>query len=200
MNFSLRFTTIILGLVVDLQSAIVLSEEITIPQPDSAGNYTTAQSVNWEMWQVVDPDSSGLNCRVSQDFERMWRKHHLYEGVPSDMNISRWQVKRIFPPGTVLFADLAPAGNAITTDNYGQPWMKISIDSEDELSICLIRAHKKYIKPVNTSFGSGAVPIYCRRSWGALNRQPGFSQDAITALVRCPDKTNYCRKSAIAQL
>ena len=157
MNFCLRLVTIILGLVIDLESSLVLSEEITIPQPDSAGNYTTAQSMNWGTWQVVDPDSSGLNCRVSQDFEGMWRKHLLYEGVPSDMNISRWQVKRVFLPGTVLFADLAPAGNAIITDNYGQPWLKIRIDSSDELSICLLRAHKNYIKPVNTSFGSGGV-------------------------------------------
>ena len=157
MNFGLRFVTMILSLVVDLRSATVLSAEITIPQPDAAGNYTAARSINWTTWQVIDSDTSGLNCRVSQDFEQMWHRHLLYEGVPSNMNISRWQVKRIFSLGTVLFADLAPAGNSIITDNYGQPWMKIRIDSKDELSICFIRAHKRYIKPVNTSFGSGSL-------------------------------------------
>lgn len=155
MNLCWQFSTIILGLVVNLQSTIVFSQEITIPQPDPRGNYTAAQSMNWETWQVIDPDPSGLNCRVSQDFDRMWRKHLLYEGIPSDMNISRWQVKRVFSPGTILFADLAPAGNSILTDHYGKPWMKIRIDSEDESSICIIRAHQNYIKPVNTSFDSG---------------------------------------------
>lgn len=96
MNFCWRFATILGILVVDLQSTVVFAQGITIPQPEPTGNYTTAQSINWATWQVVDADSSGLNCRVSQDFEQMWRKQLLDEGVPSDRNISRWQVKRVF--------------------------------------------------------------------------------------------------------
>lgn len=79
------------------------------------------------------------------------------------MNISRWQVKRVFAPNTILYANLAPAGNGIITDNYGQPWLKIRLDSEDGSAICLIRAHRQYIKPVITSFDDAVYWQNCDR-------------------------------------
>ncbi|QEQ00557.1 hypothetical protein RHP47_03630 [Thermosynechococcus sp. QKsg1] len=57
----------------------------------------------------------------------------------------RWPVVRRFPTGTVLRANITPAGFATITDSRGLPWLKVSIGDEDR--ICLVRANRRFIRP-----------------------------------------------------
>ncbi|MDR5639202.1 MULTISPECIES: hypothetical protein [unclassified Thermosynechococcus] len=57
----------------------------------------------------------------------------------------RWPVVHRFPTGTVLRANITPAGFATITDSRGLPWFKVSIGEENH--ICLVRANHRLIRP-----------------------------------------------------
>jgi hypothetical protein len=116
-----------------------------LPKPDSNGDYSG--NVGHESWIVVDPDPNGLNCRWSEQISREW---YAPDVELPNRNISEWPVVRRFQkntPSQYLTANLSPAGFATFTDELGNPWLKVSIGSNDQ--ICLVRANAKYVQPVN---------------------------------------------------
>ncbi|WP_460194366.1 hypothetical protein [Thermosynechococcus sp. FA-CM-4201] len=118
----------------------VLAQTPNLPQPNSNGDYISRTS--HRTWVVVDPDINGLNCRWSDKVPQEW---YAPNARWPDLEIMRWPVVRRFPQGTVLTANITPAGFATITDSRGLPWLKVSIGDEDR--ICLVRANRRFIRP-----------------------------------------------------
>ncbi|URR34649.1 hypothetical protein NBE99_08315 [Thermosynechococcus sp. HN-54] len=118
----------------------VLAQTPSLPQPNSNGDYITPTS--HRTWVVVDPDINGLNCRWSDNVPQAW---YAPNARWPNLEIMRWPVVRRFPTGTVLTANITPAGFATMTDSRGLPWLKVSIGAENR--ICLVRANRRFIRP-----------------------------------------------------
>lgn len=120
------------------------STEDALPTADSNGDYSGKTS--HQKWIVVDPDPDGVNCRWSEAMPTAW---YAPDAKLPSLNISQWSVVRRFTkntPSQSLQANLTPAGFATLMDDSGKPWLKVNIDSNDQ--ICLVRANSKYIQPV----------------------------------------------------
>jgi hypothetical protein len=62
------------------------------------------------------------------------------------MNVNEWSVVQQLPTHTEIMANITPAGFAIMYDEHEQPWLKVSLNDQDD--ICLVRAHRDYVQPV----------------------------------------------------
>ncbi|GAB4386813.1 MAG: hypothetical protein Kow00121_54180 [Elainellaceae cyanobacterium] len=96
-----------------------------------------------QVWQVVDSDPNGLNCRWSASMPTDW---YSPDAQFPNQNFGQWQVVRQFPEGTTLTANLAPAGFALLYDDQQKPWLKVSIGENEQ--ICLVRANAAYVRPI----------------------------------------------------
>lgn len=114
--------------------------QTSLPQSDRNGDYRRS---GHSTWVVVDPDANGLNCRWSRQMPREW--YSPGARLPR-MDVVNWPVVRRFRTGTVLTANLTPAGFEIMYDNRNLPWLKVSIGSNDQ--ICLVRANRQFVRPV----------------------------------------------------
>lgn len=112
----------------------------TLPQVDARGNYLRTSH---RRWIVVDPDPAGLNCRWSDAVPDEW---YSPAAQYPPMNVNTWPVVQQFPTNTEFLANITPAGFAIMYDENENPWLKVSLDEQDE--ICLVRAHSDYVKPL----------------------------------------------------
>jgi len=112
----------------------------TLPQVDARGNYLRTSH---RRWIVVDPDPAGLNCRWSDAVPDEW---YSPAAQYPPMNLNAWPVVQQFPANTEFLANITPAGFAIMYYKNENPWLKVSLDEQDE--ICLVRAHSDYVKPV----------------------------------------------------
>lgn len=128
------------GLMMSAQS--LLAETIP-PEPNSNRVGDFAVRTSHPFWTVVDPDENGLSCRWSPDAPVDW-----YSPAADFPNSAfyQWPVVRTFDYGTVLTANITPAGFATLTDNRGLPWLKVRQGDNDE--ICLVRANASYILPL----------------------------------------------------
>lgn len=113
------------------------SEPVT---PDANGNYGRTDH---RTWQVVDPDPNGLNCRWHAAMPADW---YAPDTQFPNREFGQWQVVRQFSSGSILTANLAPAGFATLYDQQQQPWLKVEIGEND--TICLVRANAAYIQPI----------------------------------------------------
>ncbi len=120
----------------------VSAQDMPIPKADKNGDYFVR---GYPYWQVVDEDSAGLNGRLSMDHPFQWYS----PGCQYEKNkIYNWPVIRRFKKGTILPADLSPAGFCISMDDRRKPWVRVSIDTEPGGIICYIRANKNFVRPV----------------------------------------------------
>lgn len=127
------------------------AQDMPIPKADKNGDYIIR---GYSYWQVVDEDPAGLNGRLSKDHPFLWyspgcqyKKDKIYN----------WSVIRRFKKGTILPADLSPAGFCISMDDRGKPWVRVSIDTEPGGIICYVRANSKFIRPVKLPGASGRL-------------------------------------------
>ncbi|HEY9663397.1 MAG TPA: hypothetical protein V6C65_33540 [Allocoleopsis sp.] len=111
-----------------------------LPVADANGDYGRT---DYQMWQVVDSDPGGLNCRWSTTMPPDWYSPSTQ--FPN-RNFGQWQMVRQFSTGTTLTANLAPAGFAILYDEQQKPWLKVSIGEDEQ--ICLVRANANYVQPI----------------------------------------------------
>ncbi|MFN4280376.1 hypothetical protein [Thermosynechococcus sp.] len=118
----------------------LLAQHPTLPQPNRNGDYPLR--TGHRTWVVVDPDVKGLNCRWFPQAPKAWYSP-MAHWPPTD--IRHWPVVRRFPRGTVLRANLAPAGFAMIPDNRGLPWLKVALGKDEQ--ICLVRANRRFIRP-----------------------------------------------------
>ena len=133
---------LILSLLI-LISSQASAQEMALPKADKNGDYMIR---GYPWWQVVDEDPAGLNGRLSMDHPFQWFSPGC--GYEND-KIYNWPVIRRFRKGTILPADLSPAGFCISMDDRGKPWVRVSIDTESGGIICYVRANKNFIRPVN---------------------------------------------------
>ena len=139
---NLIVSLIIFTLLLLLSTSSAYAQSMPFPKADKNGDFVIR---GYPYWEVVDTDPAGLNGRLSMDHSYEWfspgceyRKRNIYE----------WPVVRRFKKGTLLLADLSPAGFCTSFDDRGKPWIRVSIDSEFGGIICYVRANEKYIKPV----------------------------------------------------
>ena len=121
-------------------SPVSSSPSQSSPVADANGDYGRT---NHQTWRVVDSDPGGLNCRWSAAMPTDWYSPSTQ--FP-DQNFGQWQVVRTFSVGTTLTANLAPAGFALLYDGQQKPWLKVSIDENEQ--ICLVRANVAYVEPI----------------------------------------------------
>jgi hypothetical protein len=121
-------------------SSLLVADAPPLPVADSNGNYRRS---GHRTWRVVDADPNGLNCRWSRAMPTEW---YSPAAQFPNQNFGQWSVVRRFPPGTILTANLSPAGFEVFYDVRQQPWLKVSIGENEQ--ICLVRANEIYIQPV----------------------------------------------------
>ena len=114
---------------------------ISDPPGDRTGDFSSR--TGHLFWTVVDADPSGLNCRWSPDVPEAW---YAPDADWSDRDYQNWPVAMTFDYGTVLTANITPAGFATVTDSRDLPWLKVRLGSADQ--ICLVRASSRYILPI----------------------------------------------------
>lgn len=124
-----------LAFIVGVSSAPAIAQE-EVPTfydgswPDANGDYPIRREYQ-QLWQVVDRDPDGLNCRGFLP--------------PSE---SSEEVVTTFTEGDVITAYPRSRGiYEIIDDEEGQPWLMV--DLADEAGSCWIRANSEYIVPVN---------------------------------------------------
>ncbi len=83
--------TAIAGLLLSSMSAVA------VPVPNQNGDYTQENATGHLDWRVVDPDSSGLNCRMAKRFQNtdygsMEAPDELYQDFVH--SIGEWSVVR----------------------------------------------------------------------------------------------------------
>lgn len=113
-----------------------------LPRPNSSGDYPGRSSHTF--WMVVDSDPNGLNCRWSNAMPKEW---YSPRAKLPPLTIDRWSIVRRYPRGTVLTANLTPAGFATLSDTRGKPWLKVITGPNEQ--ICLVRANARFIRPIN---------------------------------------------------
>ncbi|MEL6602734.1 MAG: hypothetical protein AAFP20_05845 [Cyanobacteria bacterium J06614_10] len=124
-------------------TALPLHAETIPPAPNSNRVGDFAVRTGHLFWTVVDPDENGLSCRWSPDAPADW---YSPAATFSDRAFYQWPAVRSFDYGTVLTANITPAGFATLTDSRGLPWLKVRQGDNDE--ICLVRANASYILPL----------------------------------------------------
>ena len=155
------------------------AQEVVDPQPTSAialrtapigtddqGNYRRTSHLTWE---VVDPDPAGLNCRWSDEMPVEW---YSPDAQLPPMTVGSWPVVKTFAPGTILRANITPAGFSALFDENRQPWLKVSLGDNDE--ICLVRANQRFVRPVlpqANQAGDFAGPVW-QDKWKVVDPDP----------------------------
>jgi len=120
---------------------------------DSEGNYQNGSARGWYVWQVVDFDPNGVNCRATSIFlDGSWQMISMISRIPTDRfptDIQNFPVVQKFPKGTVLVAITAPAGFSTWEDNEKKLWLRVSLPSQKSInSMCFVRANSKFIVPI----------------------------------------------------
>jgi len=123
-----------------LMTPATLAQGSTV-QANPDGDYSRTDH---KQWVVVDSDPAGLNCRWSDAMPDEW---YAPDAQFPPMNIRQWPVVARFEPGTILTANLTPAGFVLLYDDRYLPWLKVSIGKNDR--ICLVRANQRFIRPVD---------------------------------------------------
>ena len=115
---------------------------------DSEGNYQNGNAKGWYVWQVVDSDPNGVNCRATSVFlDGSWQALSMTSRIPTD--IQNFPVAQKFPKDTVLVANSAPAGFSTWEDNKKKLWLRVSLPSQRSInSMCFVRANSKFIVPI----------------------------------------------------
>ena len=115
---------------------------------DSEGNYQNGSARGWYVWQVVDSDPNGVNCRATSIFlDGSWQAISMTSRIPT--NIQNFPVVQKFPKGTALVANTAPAGFSTWEDNKKKLWLRVSLPSQKSInSMCFVRANSKFIVPI----------------------------------------------------
>ena len=115
---------------------------------DSEGNYQNGSARGWYVWQVVDSDPNGVNCRATSIFlDGSWQAISMTSRIPTD--IQNFPVVQKFPKGTALVAITAPAGFSTWEDNEKKLWLRVSLPSQKSInSMCFVRANSKFIVPI----------------------------------------------------
>ncbi len=125
-----------------------VSSDTSVPIATAQGDYQ-GRAADWMLWQVVDSDPGGLNCRASRPFVTGEWVRAAYEGQLSDA-IGSFPVVRRFVRGTVLFINPVPSGLSLWYDERNRPWLRIKLSNEND-SLCFVRANNRYVVPVISS-------------------------------------------------
>ena len=120
---------------------------------DSEGNYQNGSARGWYVWQVVDSDPNGVNCRATSIFlDGSWQLISMISRIPTDpfpTDIQNFPVVQKFPKGTALVAITSPAGFSTWEDNEKKLWLRVSLPSQKSInSMCFVRANSKFIVPI----------------------------------------------------
>lgn len=147
---SIKLLTLTLTGLISLNAGIASAEPIWNQNGDYQTNMRTSA---YTTWQVVDPDPSGLNCRMalqhrpalfeSQNMQSTYIESNRY-------NIANWPVLVRLSSGTRLSAPLVGRGGesqTIIRDGNGRPWLALNT----YLGACLVRANSQYIQPISAS-------------------------------------------------
>lgn len=124
---------------------------------DSEGNYQNGSARGWYVWQVVDSDPNGVNCRATSIFlDGSWQLISMISRIPTDpfpTDIQNFPVVQKFPKGTALVAITSPAGFSTWEDNKKKLWLRVSLPSQKSInSMCFVRANSKFIVPIPSLF------------------------------------------------
>ncbi|MGL5059308.1 MAG: hypothetical protein ACRC62_04935 [Microcoleus sp.] len=124
------------------QSNPQTTPKVELPQPNAQGDY---QKTRHRYWQVVDPDPSGLNCRMGN--------YSIQEiqnpGSDVVLDIDNWPVVGVLKQGQKFEISLGPSGSGVLYDEQNQAWFFIEATSDpDAPSNCFVRANSKFIQPV----------------------------------------------------
>ncbi len=105
------------------------------PEADENGDYYIVNGRDyWYMpyeWEVVDPDTNGLNCRYA---------NRRRKNGTNGKDIYNFPVGHTFPTGTKINS----AG--IKLDDRGLPWLWIGSSVTSE--ICYVRANTRFVRPI----------------------------------------------------
>jgi len=138
--------------VVPQAAASAASTASGLQQPDENGDYyqPRRRSEGSRTWRVVDPDPTGLNCRMKRDWQGITFGH---VNAPEEMgkdysaNIGAWEVMATLLPGDSLTADGGHLSQGIfVLDQDGKPWLAIS-RSGSSPATCFVRANSAFIQP-----------------------------------------------------
>lgn len=128
---------------------------IALPVPNQAGDYTNTRRGNGHRdWKVIDPDPTGLNCRMAKQFQgiAMDAVNTPDELLSRDYkpNINTWKVIRRFRPGQRLSAVTGNGMNQhLQFDDRGKPWMAVRVSTLGNVIVdCFVRANRRLIQPL----------------------------------------------------
>lgn len=113
-----------------------------LPKPNAEGDYERAPH---PYWMVVDPDPSGLNCRMGRySYNEILDPRNA---IPLDF--LSLPVVGTFSQGDRFQTDLGPAGFGRITDTRGKPWLYVmDTDANGAPSHCFVRANNQFVIPV----------------------------------------------------
>ncbi|NJK39551.1 MAG: hypothetical protein HC835_19075 [Oscillatoriales cyanobacterium RM2_1_1] len=101
------------------------------PWPDRSGDYPIRQTYHG-MWQVMDTDPQGLNCRGN---------------IPPGQGSA--QVIAQFPQDTLLNAVKRERGVfELEKDQRGFPWLRVRLYEKDGKAECWVRANSQFVVPI----------------------------------------------------
>ena len=120
------------------------NELYPLPRTNRNGDYV--QKTSHGFWTVVDPDPAGLNCRWSPQMPDNWFAPDAKWPI---LDIWRWPIVHTFKYGSVLTANRTPAGFITFSDTRDLPWIKVALGFDGNDTICLVRAHRRFIVPIH---------------------------------------------------
>ena len=128
-----------------IQPGPALAQRAEPPRPDREGNFNSSQVMGnrglYEVryWLVVDPDPGGSNCRDPRDGMRPIKKLFYGDLLETDS------------PGRGKLQQAVERYNGLTWLRVRLPNWRIPSSKSHGYSSCLIRAHSRFIAPVNDS-------------------------------------------------
>ncbi len=126
----------------NLQSTPQTTPQVELPQPNEKGDY---QRTSHKYWEAADPDSNGLNCRMSE-----YSIQEIQDpGSNVDLNIGNWPVVGTLRSGQLFEIYLGPSGSGVLYDEQSRPWFFVQRSYDQGApSNCFVRANSSFMKPV----------------------------------------------------
>jgi hypothetical protein len=113
---------------------------------NNAGDYVKGGPA-YPIWQVVDSDPAGLNCRTIDPTGPVFLDRNDID-IPPQPDISKWAILKTFKPGEKL---IGSSGNRVLApiqidDNRGKSWIVLRLDGKQ--GDCLVRANSQFVRPL----------------------------------------------------
>ncbi|NJK33462.1 MAG: hypothetical protein HC919_00035 [Oscillatoriales cyanobacterium SM2_2_1] len=125
-----------------------------LPLPNAQGDYLPPirRTPVHRLWQVVDRDPAGLNCRMAAEFPPGTLWFETARGqvlLTSDRHpIGQWPVVATLKRGAMVQAFSGNLGaQLIIRDRQKKPWLPVLVERSRGGVHCFVRANSKLIQP-----------------------------------------------------